>query len=207
MVRTTTPVATRRSVGQPRSLRREALRKSIHLLIGLVPTLASINLPATLGLLAAGTVMYVLAEDQRRRGARVAVISDLTVIASRDREVGRFVLGPVTLGLGAMMSLMLYPEPASAIAIYALAFGDSAASLIGTAVGGPRLPFTGGKTVAGSFACFTAVALVAGGISQSAPAALMIALVATVLEAAPTRDFDNLVLPVGVGWLAVQLLT
>jgi dolichol kinase len=34
-----------------------------------------------------------------------------------------------------MLSLLLYPDPAASIAIYALAFGDGLASLVGKLVG------------------------------------------------------------------------
>jgi len=36
--------------------------------------------------------------------------------------------------------------------------------------------------------------------------ALLLALAATALEMIPVRDFDNLILPVGTGFLATQLL-
>jgi dolichol kinase len=114
----------------------EFVRKSLHLLIAIVPILASANLPATLALLAFGTLFYAFAESSRRHGNPILVVSDLTLIASRDRDKTGFVLGPVTLGLGAMISLLLYPEPAASIAIYALAFGDGLAALVGRVVGG-----------------------------------------------------------------------
>jgi hypothetical protein len=56
-----------------------------------------------------------------------------------------------------MLSLLLYPEPAAAIAIYALAFGDGISSVVGKLIGKIRIPFSGGKTLAGSTACFLAV--------------------------------------------------
>src|SRR5512135_578477 len=121
----------------------EIVRKSLHFLIALVPVLASVSLSATLGLLAAGTLFYAFAESSRLRGIPVPLVSDLTLIASREKDRDGFVLGPVTLGLGAMLSLLLYPLPAASLAIYALAFGDGIASLAGTMLGGPRLPLVG----------------------------------------------------------------
>jgi phytol kinase len=86
----------------------ELVRKSLHLLIALVPVLASIDLVGTLAVLAAGTLFYAFAETSRLRGMPVAVVSDLVLIASRDKDRNGFVLGPVTLSLGAMLSLILY---------------------------------------------------------------------------------------------------
>ena len=188
------------------TLRGEVIRKALHLLIALVPMLASFNLQATVALLAAGTLFYVFAEKLRIAGHPVFIVSDLTVIASRERDHGRFEIGPVTLGLGAMLALLLYPSTAAAVAIYALAFGDGLASLAGKLFHTPRIPGTRGKTIAGSLACFTVVLLSCLRLTGSPLKALLLALAATALEAVPVRDFDNLILPVGTGFLATQLL-
>jgi dolichol kinase len=116
------------------------------------------------------------------------------------------VLGPITLGIGAMLSLLLYPLPAASIAIYALAFGDGFASLVGTTVRGPRLPFLRGKTLAGSLACFTVVFIVTLRITARPVGAALIAGSATLLEAIPTGNFDNVILPFGVGMIAAKIL-
>jgi len=187
-------------------LRTEVVRKLIHMLVALVPFIASVDLHLAVGLLAGGTLFYLFAEDARRRGRRVLLVSDLTLIASRSRDHGRFVVGPVTLGLGAMLALLLYPEPGSMIAVFALAFGDSAASLIGKSVGGPRIPLTRGKTVAGSFACFAVVAAVTYRISADAGVSAVIGLAAAFFEALPFSDMDNVILPVGTGFVAARLL-
>lgn len=184
----------------------EVVRKSLHLLIALVPMLAAVNLTATLALLAVGTLFYAFAEASRRQGSPIFVVSDITLIASRQKDRGGFVLGPVTLGLGAMLALILYPEPSASIAIFALAFGDGLASLVGRMVRGPRIPFLHGKTIAGSLACFSAVFLVTLRITMKPGSALLVAGAATVLEAIPAGNFDNIIVPFGVGMLATKLL-
>ncbi len=184
----------------------ELVRKSLHLLIALVPLLASFDIALALSLLAAGTVFYTLAEASRRGGRPVLLVSDLTLIASRERDRGKFVLGPITLALGAMLSLLLYPEPAASIAIYALAFGDGIASLAGKLIGGPRLPLLRSKTVSGSLACLVMVFLMTLRITGKPLESAIIAGAATALEAVPTGDFDNLILPAGAGLIAARLL-
>ena len=183
----------------------EIVRKSLHFLIALVPLLASVNLPATLGLLAAGTLFYAFAESSRLRGVPIPLVSELTLLASREKDRRGFVLGPVTLGLGAMLALILYPLPAASLAIYALAFGDGIASLAGTMLRGPRIPFVSGKTLSGSLACFAAVFAVTLGVTQRPLDALVIGAASALLEAIPAGNFDNIVLPVGVGLLAARL--
>lgn len=188
-------------------IRTELFRKAIHLLIALVPFLAAISTVGTMAILAVGTVFYTTAEFMRSRGRELYLISRITVLASRDRDRGRFVLGPVTLGIGAMLALLLYPEPAATIAIFALAFGDSISSLVGKFYGYVRIPFTGGKTFAGSFACFLAVLFIAYRITGNFSLSVLISVVATGLEMLPIRDLDNIVMPVGTGFIASQLLS
>ena len=190
----------------PGRVRGEVVRKALHLLIALVPALASLSVPITLALLASGTLFYALAETSRRHGHPVIVVSQLTRIASRAADRDRFVLGPITLGLGAMVALMLYPEPAASLAIYALAFGDGFASLVGRLVPGPRIPFTKGKSLMGSLACFTAVLVASLPLVRTPSQAVALAVTATALEALPSGDFDNLLVPVGTGLVAAALL-
>ncbi|MDR0730134.1 MAG: phosphatidate cytidylyltransferase [Treponema sp.] len=179
--------------------RSEILRKSIHFLIGLSPVLAAFNYPVTVVLLLAGILGYVQMESLRLAGIRIPVVSSLTDTASRPRDRGGFVLGPVTLGLGALLALVMYPSSAASIAIYALAFGDGFASLIGRFLGRVRPAFLRGKSLEGSLACFAAVLIAAYGVSHDYRIALTAAVAATVTEALPLEDYDNLVLPLVVG--------
>jgi dolichol kinase len=180
-------------------IRGEVLRKGLHLLIALSPTLAFWNFDLTVFLLSLGIVVYVVAESLRLQGREVAFISLITRLASRDRDKNRAVLGPVTLGLGALLCLMMYPEPAATVGIYALAFGDGFSSLIGKLVGRVPLPFTGGKTLEGSLAAFVAVWIAVSAFGHQPLVALAVAAVATLLEALPLKDLDNLVIPLGTG--------
>lgn len=187
-------------------LRSEVVRKSIHFLIALVPSIASaFSVLFAVSLLATGTLVYIGSEYLRRHGTVVPIITRLTLIASRPRDRDRFVLGPVTLGLGAMVALIFYPEPAASIAIYALAFGDGLASLVGKFWGSWRVPGTG-KSIEGSLACFVASFVAAVGLTPTVSVAIVVALVATILEALPTHDADNLVLPIGVGLVTTLIV-
>ncbi|MCL2244716.1 MAG: phosphatidate cytidylyltransferase [Treponema sp.] len=184
-------------------LKTEIIRKSIHFLIALSPSMAAVNRSATVFILIMGTLGYTLMEHFRLSGIRVPVISSLTSMASRSRDMGHFVLGPVTLSLGALLALLLYPSPVAAISIYALAFGDGFASLVGKFFGRVRPAVLYGKSVEGSLACFSAVLISAYAVSGSIHIAFVAAFTATIVEALPLDDFDNLAIPVTVG-LAVQ---
>ena len=185
-------------------LKAEIVRKVLHFLIALVPGMAAVNKMATVAVLMIGTLGYTLMEYLRLSGVRVPVISSLTGMASRPRDAGRFVMGPVTLGFGALLALLLYPSVAAAIAIYALAFGDGIASLGGKFFGKIRPSFLFGKSVEGSAACFAIVLFASYAVSGSIHVALTAAFVTMIAEALPLNDYDNLVIPVTVG-MAVQL--
>jgi dolichol kinase len=190
----------------PRELETELVRKTIHLSIAAVPTIAELlGTSMTLALLSAGVLVYAFAESGRRHGLTVPIITRLTELSSRRRDQNHFVLGPITLGLGAMLALLLYPNPAATLAIYALAFGDGIASFAGKLFGRIRMPLTGGKTVEGSLACLIAVAIAASMVVSSPWIVAAAAVSAAFFEALPTGDADNLVLPFGVG-LVVSLL-
>jgi len=187
-----------------RELKSEIIRKVIHFLIALSPSIAAINRPLTVFLLLFGTLSYTLMEYLRLCGIKVPIVSSITSMASRKRETGHFVIGPVTLGFGALLALLLYPSNAAAIAIYALAFGDGIASLVGRFFGRIRPAFLLGKSIEGSFACFAVVFFCAYSVSNNIQIAFATALTAMVVEALPLKDYDNLAIPVMVG-MAVQL--
>jgi dolichol kinase len=190
-----TPVA--QAVSRSQEIQTELLRKSIHLMVGATPMLAAISLPVTQGLLVAGLLVYTAAESLRLRGRELPVISSLTRAASRGRDRDRAVLGPITLGLGALLCLVFYPEPAASVGIYALAFGDGLSSVVGKLFGRVSLPWTGGKTLEGSLAAFAAIFWSAWATGGKLGIALSVALIGTLLEALPLEDLDNLVIPLG----------
>jgi len=196
-----------RTSSRTQEIQTELLRKGIHLMVGATPLLASISLPITEGLLVAGLVVYTLAESLRLQGRELPLITRLTRMASRTRDRNRAVLGPITLGLGALLCLMLYPEPAASVGIYALAFGDGLSSVVGKIFGRIRMPFTGGKTVEGSLAAFLAIFWAAWWASRDVPIALAVAVAGTFLEALPLEDLDNLVIPLGTALVFSLLMT
>ena len=82
-------------------------------------------------------------------------------------------------------------------AIGSLAFGDSAAALVGKAFGRTKI-FGGKKSLEGSLACFAACFATSIWVGVRPGAALAAALAATAVELLPTTGFfnDNLWMPV-----------
>ena len=87
----------------------------------------------------------------------------------------------------------------------ALAFGDGLASLAGKFLGNLHIPYTGGKTCAGSLMCFVAIFVSSFAVLQRADAALVIALCGMLIEVLPLKDFDNILIPLLLGKLAQYL--
>jgi len=187
-------------------IRSELVRKSIHFLIAFSPLMAVVNKPLTLLFLTAGILSYVFMENLRLLGVKVPVVSTLTTLSSRPQDTSGFVMGPVTLGFGALLALILFPLPAATIAIYALAFGDGFASLIGKIFGKTRPFFLFGKSIEGCLACFIAVFISAFAVSRSLHISLIAASAATITEAIPLGNYDNLALPIIVGFIVMLMI-
>jgi dolichol kinase len=181
----------------------ELLRKCIHMLIALVPFLAALDRSNTALLLMAGVLFYFCAESLRFLGFSLPLISSVTRTVSRKREQGHFTLAPVTLGLGALLTIIIFPPPAAAAAIYALAFGDSVSTITGKFLGRLRPAFLSGKSVEGSLACFTVSALAAYLVFFDPKTALAVGLASVLIDALPIREFDNILLPLAAGFAAL----
>jgi len=185
------------------TVRAEFARKGIHILIALVPALAAFNRSNTALILMGGVFFYACAEEARFLGFTPPLIASITARVQRKREDGHFALGPITLGLGALLALLLFPPQIAAVAVYVIAFSDSAATLVGKFLGRLRPAFMAGKSVEGSLACFVASALVCFLILRDWRTALITALSCMLAEALPFEDFDNLVLPMTAGLVAL----
>ena len=180
-------------------MQQEACRKIIHSLIVFVPLIARFSYSLAYFLLTAGIIIYSWSEFQRLTGHYVPVFSEIKAKAFRSQDMIHFAKAPVTLALGAMGALALYPMPAAAVAIYSLAFGDTAACLVGKSMGKTKIPYTN-KTWAGSAACFlTVFALAFHATGCSVTKTATVALAATLTELLPIKDYDNLLIPLVTG--------
>lgn len=187
------------------TLLKEFFRKFIHICAAFVPVIAKFNLNAACILLAVAIPVYSVCEILRLKGVNVPVISRVTAYAARSRDAGRFVLGPVTLAAGILLSLLIFPLGYASVGILALAFGDGTASLAGKIFGRRKIPGTNGKTVEGSMACFIMVFLTSLMITRNFFHALFLGISAAVFEVLPLKDYDNLIIPLLISFLAAVL--
>ncbi len=180
----------------------EVFRKTIHLSSALTVVFAERWYTITLAGIAGISALYCISEFLRMRNYELGIIAHITLYASRKRDKGRFVLGPLTLAGGVFLALLLFSMHTAKIAIFALAFGDGLASLVGKRFGKIRLAFFKDKTVAGSLTCFAAVFLSALAVSGRLWKSLILGVAGAGIEMLPLKDYDNLLIPIAIGFLA-----
>ena len=106
--------------------------------------------------------------------------------------------GSTWVFVGALITIILVPQPFSLLALFFLAFGDTLAALVGM-----RFPFIkiGNKTLSGSLACFI-MCLYVGLIFDfeiSSEIILIGAFTATIVELISIKINDNILIPVFSG--------
>lgn len=187
------------------SIFKELFRKTIHICSSFIPLLLSIAYIPTIILLFLALVTYTICEILRLKGYNIPLISKITETAARKRDENKFVLGPVTLVVGILITSIIFPLEYARIGIFALAFGDGLASLIGRMFGKITIPGAHGKTVAGSLTCFLAVFIASFCCCQNCFYALILGTLAMMIEVLPLADFDNVLIPVAVSALYYYL--
>lgn len=191
---------------QAKALESEIFRKSLHLSIFFAAPLASISMGISITALIVGMSFYSCFEFCRIRGKHLPFITEITLHALRRDMSPFFDLGPITSGLGALFALLLFPEKVAWVAIAALALGDGLAGVFGRiSCRGHGTTFSR-KSVASSFGCYCGVYLSCLCISQMIVESLIVATVATLAEALPLRELDNIVMPIVTGIATTYLI-
>lgn len=187
-------------------IKKEFFRKTIHMMSSFVPFFFYFNRALVMIGLLSVTFVYFLSEVLRANNIRIPVISRITELAARSRDEGKIVLGPITLALGIFLSFTFFDYRSAVIAVFALSFGDGVASLFGKIIGGPKIPFTFGKTLSGSTGCFVVLSTVYVSCGIGLIQSVLLAGIATLVEAFPTGDYDNLLIPVITGLIAQNII-
>lgn len=185
---------------------KEIFRKSIHLCSAFIPLFLHFLYWPVMIALSVVLLIYCISEFLRLKGIDIPIISTVTNVAARKRDENKFVLGPVTLTVGILLTAFLWKEIPYTVGILALAFGDGLASLSGKLFGRTVIPFTRGKTVVGSLTCFFAIFISCFCVTKNALLALIIAFLGMFIELLPIKDFDNLMIPIILGGVTQILL-
>lgn len=175
------------------------LRETIHASAFIIPILSSLVGLYIVALLILIVIdLYITSELARIERKNMPVISLITRYAARDVELYEFATAPIFFALGILLTLLLFPVPASSAAIAIFAVGDSAASIFGGIFPRTTLPFNKGKTLAGSTIGFFC-AFLAGMAFISPPSAFKGAVIAMIVECLPLPVNDNLIIPLATG--------
>lgn len=183
------------------------MRKLIHLAMALVPAAGwLISFSSALALAGAFLGASLAVEIARRWWPGVnRLLWRLLPTTFRAWE-GRRVLGSTWFAAGVLATLLLFGRDAGGTAVLFLVWGDPLAELVGRRWGRPGQC----KTLAGSAGCLAACLLAGGvgvGLGGLSPwAALVGAVVATLIEHWSPPPDDNLWMPIlsGVAIAAVQ---
>jgi dolichol kinase len=187
-------------------IRIELTRKSLHLLIIICIPLLDISPTVPIVALLIGMLVYSTSEWLRHKGVIVPIIAPITEHAARRRDGNRFVIGPITLALGALLAIIIFDPLQAKVAILALAIGDSFSSLIGKSCGRIPMPLSGGKSFEGSVFCFLTVLVAVFIFTGKFIPALIIAAATASVEFWPTKDWDNVLIPLAAGIIASIVL-
>ena len=185
---------------------KELFRKSIHICSSFVPLFLGFAYWPVIILLVLALIGYTISEILRSKNINIPLISKVTEIAARKRDENHFVLGPVTLVCGILLAALLLPLDCARVGIFALAFGDGLASLMGKLIGKITIPGAHGKTAAGSLTCFFAVFVSTFCCCGNCFIALCVGLCAMFIEVLPISDFDNLIIPPAIGFIYSVLI-
>tara|TARA_B100000579_G_scaffold250641_1_gene206125 strand:+ start:297 stop:890 length:594 start_codon:yes stop_codon:yes gene_type:complete len=113
----------------------------------------------------------------------------------RSFEMKGGLTGSTWVFVGALITIILVPQPFSLLALFFLAFGDTMAALVGM-----KFPFIniGNKTLSGSLACFTMCLFVGFAINFEISLEIILigAFTATIAELASIKINDNISIPV-----------
>jgi dolichol kinase len=146
-----------------------------------------------------GILVYTFAESLRYMGFSLPLISSITETVMRRKEQGHFTTAPVTLGLGALLVLLVFPPEIAAASIYVLAFGDSAGTIIGKFAGRIRPAFLAGKSIEGSLACLVVSFICVYFVFKDWKIALIASLAALFVDILPLGDMDHGLMPLAGG--------
>jgi phosphoserine phosphatase len=182
------------------------LRDVIHASGALIPVLSKVlSVFTTAYLILFITSFYVISELIIMEKRSLPIISWITRHAVMPEELYEFRAAPIFFAFGILLTLILFPRPASAPAIVAFALGDSTASIFGKAIGNNPIPFNKSKTIEGSAIGFL-FAFAAATLFTTPFIAAAAAAFAMLIESLPLPINDNLIVPIATGALLTLII-
>ncbi|MEK7732803.1 MAG: haloacid dehalogenase-like hydrolase [Planctomycetota bacterium] len=183
----------------------EIRRKGMHVLVACMPLFPTGFYPVMFTVIALLTAAYTVSECLRINGYSFPLLGGITRSSIRKAEERGFAFGPITLLLGASLSLALFSPVVASTVIWIVAFADAIATIVGRSIGNHRIPYNVKKSIEGSLAAWIA-AFLCGCVYLPLFPAILAGLFASLIESLPLRSLDNLFVPIGAGLLLLCLV-
>ncbi len=199
------PVMNQNDNVRPWPSKNDFLREFIHGSGFFIPVLAlSFGILPVAIFISIVVALYAVSEFARMNGKNMPFFSAVTRLSASQSELSQFATAPVYFALGILLTLLIFPAPASYAAIALFCLGDSTASLIGGTLSRKPLLFNKSKTLEGSLSGFF-FAFLAASVFISPWMALLGAAIGMLVEYLPLPINDNVLIPL-VSGLALTLL-
>ncbi|MBI5308761.1 MAG: haloacid dehalogenase-like hydrolase [Planctomycetes bacterium] len=182
----------------------EIRRKVLHVLVACMPFFPTGFYPVMFTAIVLLMIAYAISECFRINGYSFPLLGGITRSSIRKAEERGFAFGPITLLLGAGLSLVFFSPVVSSTVIWIVAFADAIATIVGRSMGNHRIPYNVKKSIEGSLAAWI-VAFLCGCVYLPLFPAMISGLFASLIESLQLRSLDNLFVPIGTGLLLLCL--
>ena len=185
----------------------ELFRETIHIGSFLIPLLCKyleINAWLVGALIILVTMVYVVSEFARQKGAGIPLFSRITSKAAVGEENWGFATAPILFALGILVPLLVFPVPIGYVSIAVLTLGDGFAAIFGKKFGSIPIPLDKSKKLEGTLLGFLSAFL--GTLFFIDPArGLVAAAVGMLVESTPSPINDNISIPILSGLVIMAI--
>lgn len=183
------------------SLKEELLRKSIHITTSVIPLIYYYHaskeqiLVLCLGFFS----LFLIGDILRIYVTQIQQIYEkIFGNLLREHESGKNLNGATLLFLGLSISILLFEKNIAVVAMLFLTISDSAAAIIGKIFGRHYISH---KTFEGAFAFFASASIISLIFYEKVIFGLLIAVIMAIVELAPIKINDNIIIPIISGLL------
>jgi len=175
--------------------KKELFRKFIHIFGAGIPFLTKvIDKTQVLIALALIVVIYLISEILRHHGLSNPFISKITKRAQRSTETRNIIFGPVLLGIGIILTLLLFNYSIYTPSILVVSISDTLSTIVGSKIGRHQFRILKNSSLEGSLAFFFSSFII---LFFFCPfyISLIGAFFSTLIEIIPIYNLDNIAIP------------
>nr|WP_316382347.1 SEC59/DGK1/VTE5 family protein [Borreliella lusitaniae]WNY66771.1 SEC59/DGK1/VTE5 family protein [Borreliella lusitaniae] len=176
----------------------EIFRKFFHIFSLIILVFYEINFWIGLVFNILFMILYLASEVFRITEKKLLLFKSISDIILKSRKISpnKVSLSPFFLFLGILISYCLVLKPSNYIGIFSVCLGDGFASLAGKLI--PSFKLVNDKTISGSFIVFCATFFSYYYFFPYLTVALILGILAVLVELFDAANYDNLFLPLAV---------